>query len=218
MKKAPAFLLAAAMMLALAACGGGEASTEGSTPPADVSTPPVQESVQPSQQPSQESESAQSGEAEPQGGNTAATGQTVTLEGVDLELTIGEFQDGDKLGGDISVSTHSDTNKYFWLSGTLVNVGTETISSFGQDTMVTLVFDDTYNYEGDMIIRDDMGPFAQSEVYFWADVPPAMLERYQSVKVIFGYNDGFEDYDWEKTDYEKVMEGYDHQYTFTANS
>ena len=228
MKKAPVFLLSAAMMLSLAACGGGEAPAEGSTPPVD-STPQVQESVQPSeepvqesQQPAQETETTQaegdgSGETTAQGGNTAAVGDTVTLEGVDLELAVGEFQSGDKLGGDISVSSHSDTNKYFWLGGTVTNVGTETIDTFINDTMVTIVFDDTYHYEGSFLMRDDVGPFAVSEVYFWADVPPAMLEQYKTVKVVFGYNDGFGDYDWEKTDYEKVMKGYDHQYTFTNN-
>lgn len=218
MKKLLALMLAAAMSLSLAACGGnngpaaggsssgssdGSSSSESSVSSAGSSQDSSQE---PSQEPGKEF-------------TTAAIGEKITLEGVDIELTTGEFQsDAEKLGGNISVSTHSDSNKYFWLSGTMTNVGKETISSWGVDCMVNIVFDDDYIYEGSLNVRSDMGPFAESEVLFWADVPPAMLDRYETVKVQFAYNDGFAEYNWEAANYEKNMDGYDHKYEFVQGS
>lgn len=218
MKKLLAFMLAAAMTLSLAACGGdngpaaggsSSSSSGGSSNPGSSGSS-AGSSQDSSQEPSQEPEKEFT---------TATVGETVTLEGVDIELTTSEFQsDAEKLGGNISVSTHSDSNKYFWLLGTMTNVGKETISSWSVDCMVNIIFDDDYTYEGSLNIRDDMGPFAESEVLFWADVPPAMLDRYQTVKVQFAYNDGFADYNWEAANYEKNMDGYDHKYEFVQGS
>lgn len=218
MKKLLAFMLAAAMTLSLAACGGdngpvaggsSSSSSSGSSNPGSSGSS-AGSSQDSSQEPSQEPEKEFT---------TATVGETVTLAGVDIELTTSEFQsDAEKLGGNISVSTHSDSNKYFWLLGTMTNVGKETISSWSVDCMVNIIFDDDYTYEGSLNIRDDMGPFAESEVLFWADVPPAMLDRYQTVKVQFAYNDGFADYNWEAANYEKNMDGYDHKYEFVQGS
>lgn len=218
MKKLLAFMLAAAMTLSLVACGGdngpaaggsSSSSSGGSSNPGSSGSS-AGSSQDSSQEPSQEPEKEFT---------TATVGETVTLEGVDIELTTSEFQsDAEKLGGNISVSTHSDSNKYFWLLGTMTNVGKETISSWSVDCMVNIIFDDDYTYEGSLNIRDDMGPFAESEVLFWADVPPAMLDRYQTVKVQFAYNDGFADYNWEAANYEKNMDGYDHKYEFVQGS
>lgn len=218
MKKLLAFMLAAAMTLSLVACGGdngpaaggsSSSSSSGSSNPGSSGSS-AGSSQDSSQEPSQEPEKEFT---------TATVGETVTLEGVDIELTTSEFQsDAEKLGGNISVSTHSDSNKYFWLLGTMTNVGKETISSWSVDCMVNIIFDDDYTYEGSLNIRDDMGPFAESEVLFWADVPPAMLDRYQTVKVQFAYNDGFADYNWEAANYEKNMDGYDHKYEFVQGS
>lgn len=218
MKKLLAFMLAAAMTLSLAACGGdngpaaggsSSSSSGGSSNPGGSGSS-AGSSQDSSQEPSQEPEKEFT---------TATVGETVTLAGVDIELTTSEFQsDAEKLGGNISVSTHSDSNKYFWLLGTMTNVGKETISSWSVDCMVNIIFDDDYTYEGSLNIRDDMGPFAESEVLFWADVPPAMLDRYQTVKVQFAYNDGFADYNWEAANYEKNMDGYDHKYEFVQGS
>ena len=217
MKKLLAFMLAAAMTLSLVACGGdngpaaggsSSSSSGGSSNPGSSGSS-AGSSQDSSQEPSQEPEKEFT---------TATVGETVTLEG-DIELTTSEFQsDAEKLGGNISVSTHSDSNKYFWLLGTMTNVGKETISSWSVDCMVNIIFDDDYTYEGSLNIRDDMGPFAESEVLFWADVPPAMLDRYQTVKVQFAYNDGFADYNWEAANYEKNMDGYDHKYEFVQGS
>lgn len=214
MKKLLALMLAAATVLSLAACGGNNgpaaggssSGSSGSIDGSGSSGGPADSSQDSSQEPSQVPEKEFT---------TAAIGEKVTLEGVDIELTTGEFQsDAEKLGGNISVSTHSDSNKYFWLSGTMTNVGKETISSWSVDCMVNIIFDDDYTYEGSLNIRDDMGPFAESEVLFWADVPPAMLDRYETVKVQFAYNDGFAEYNWEAANYEKNMDGYDHKYEF----
>lgn len=215
MKKLLSLTLAAAMVLSLAACGGNpepaaNGSNPGSSSGSSVSTGSSESTPDASQEPAQEPEKEFT---------VAAIGETVTLEGVDIELTTSEFQsDAEKLGGNISVSTHSDSNKYFWLLGTMTNVGKETISSWSVDCMVNIIFDDDYTYEGSLNIRDDMGPFAESEVLFWADVPPAMLDRYKTVKVQFAYNNGFADYNWEAANYEKNMDGYDHKYEFVQGS
>lgn len=215
MKKLLSLTLAAAMALSLAACGGNpepaaNGSNPGSSSGSSVSTGSSESTPDASQEPAQEPEKEFT---------VAAIGETVTLEGVDIELTTSEFQsDAEKLGGNISVSTHSDSNKYFWLLGTMTNVGKETISSWSVDCMVNIIFDDEYTYEGSLNIRDDMGPFAESEVLFWADVPPAMLDRYKTVKVQFAYNNGFADYNWEAANYEKNMDGYDHKYEFVQGS
>lgn len=215
MKKLLSLALAAAMALSLAACGGNpepaaNGSNPGSSSGSSVPTGSSESTPDASQEPAQEPEKEFT---------VAAIGETVTLEGVDIELTTSEFQsDAEKLGGNISVSTHSDSNKYFWLLGTMTNVGKETISSWSVDCMVNIIFDDEYTYEGSLNIRDDMGPFAESEVLFWADVPPAMLDRYKTVKVQFAYNNGFADYNWEAANYEKNMDGYDHKYEFVQGS
>lgn len=215
MKKLLSLTLAAALTLSLAACGGNpepaaNGSNPGSSSGSSVSTGSSESTPDASQEPAQEPEKEFT---------VAAIGETVTLEGVDIELTTSEFQsDAEKLGGNISVSTHSDSNKYFWLLGTMTNVGKETISSWSVDCMVNIIFDDDYTYEGSLNIRDDMGPFAESEVLFWADVPPAMLDRYKTVKVQFAYNNGFADYNWEAANYEKNMDGYDHKYEFVQGS
>lgn len=220
MKKLLALILAAALALSLAACGdSGETQTETPStsipesivPTENTETEQPSDNVPPAETPSEDVEPSPTPEEE----FVAVTiGETITLEGVDVELTTAEFQSNpDKLGGYMSFSTHNDSNEYFWLSGKMTNVGTETISS-RNDVMVNIIFDDTYTYEGNLEVRDDMGPFAESEVWFWADVPPAMLERYETVKVRFAYNDGFADYDWEAADYERTFAGFDHQYEF----
>lgn len=215
MKKRFALVLAAALALSLTACGGNPNPTTSGSNPGSSSV---------SSSSNGSSESIPDASQEPTQGpkkefTVASIGETVTLEGVDIELTTSGFQsDAEKLGGNISVSTHSDSNKYFWLSGTMTNVGKETVSSWSVDCMVNIIFDDEYTYEGSLNVRDDMGPFAESEVLFWADVPPAMLDRYKTVKVQFAYNDGFEDYNWEAASFEKNMDGYDHKYEFVQGS
>lgn len=209
MKKTLSLFLALLMALTLVGCGGNNNSAPSANPiPSQEPTPSPEPT--PTPEPSLEPENEFT---------TATIGETVTLEGADVELTTGKFASGDKLGGNISVSSHSESNKYFWLSGTMTNVGTETIaSSWGIDSIVNIIFDDKYTYEGSLHVRNDMGPFGESEVLFWADVPPAMLERYQAVKVQFAYNDGFADYDWPGNNYEKKMDGYDHQYELVQGS
>lgn len=212
LKKLLSLALAAALALSLTACSGGGEKSGGDDKSSGNNSSLVGSSSSEGSQskPVEEPDTSKAGPAF----ITASIGETVTLEGVDVELSTGEFTSGDKLGGNISVSTHSDSNQYFWLTGTMTNVGAETISSFSVDSIVNIVFDDTYTYSGDIHVRNDMGPFAESEVLFWADVPPAMLERYETVKVQFAYNDGFADYDWSTHSGERTLEGYDHQYEF----
>lgn len=214
MKKILALMLAAVMALSLVSCGGND------TPNNDVgSSSSANGSGSNNTEPAQGSQEDPGPEQEPKSKATSVpAGETVALAGVDVELATGEFVFDDKLGGTISVSSHSDSNKYFWLSGTMTNTGTETISSFSIEAMVNIVFDDAYNYEGSFMLKDDIGPFAESEVFFWADVPPAMLERYKTVKVQFAYNNGFEDFNWEANNYEKTAEGFDNLYEFTSGS
>jgi hypothetical protein len=231
MKKVWLLICAAALMLCLTACGGDTSAqddntatdaqtteqTEQSTEQAEEQPEDAsEETPEPSTEETEETqEPAEETAAEPEF-TQVAIGETITLNGVDVELTTGEFLSGDKLGDGISVSTHSDSNKYFWLSGKIVNVGTEPLPGFISDTYVNIIFDDQYTYEGEFMIRnmDGLGPFAESEVYFWADVPPAMLDRYETVKVQFSYNDGFAEYDWQ-TNHEKTHAGFTNHYEFS---
>ena len=231
MKKAISLLLALTLLLALAACSGDASegtaapeTTETEAPAAPADTAEVPEEAPADEAPAADEPAAEApaaGEAadeapaeEPAAEAPAATqlalGGTASLEGVTADLAITEFQHGETLGSGISVSSHNENNEYFWLAGTLTNTGTETLSGFSIDAMVTIVFDDTYTYEGEFLMMDDIGPFAAADVYFWADVPPAMLENYGTVKVQFAYNDGFAEYDWAANDYERTLDGYDH--------
>lgn len=211
MKKRIALLLALALLLGLTACG----STKEDTEPTEEPEQTVQTETEQSEEPAEAETPEEPAEPEAPEFTQVTIGDTVTLAGVDLELTTTGFLSGDQLEEGLSISSHDPNSKYFWLEGTVINVGTETLDTLGLECAVTIVFDDTYSYDGDLMIRnmDGLGPFAESKVFFWADVPPAMLERYQTVKVQFGYNDGFGDYDWQANS-ERVVTGYTNRYEF----
>ena len=215
MKKQIALLLALMTALSLTACGSKTNDTETAKDPAEETTTQTPETPEEPEEPEVPEEPE---EPETPAFTQVNIGDTVALNGVDLELTTTQFLSGDKLGDGISVSTHSDSNQYFWLEGTIVNVGTETLNTLGLESAVSIVFDDTYTYTGELLIRnmDGLGPFAESPVYLWADVPPAMLEKYQTVKVQLGYNDGFGDYDWTANS-ERVVTGYTNRYEFVQS-
>lgn len=215
MKKQIALLLALMTALSLTACGSKTDDTETAKDPAEETTTQTPETPEEPEEPEVPEEPE---ELETPAFTQVNIGDTVALNGVDLELTTTQFLSGDKLGDGISVSTHSDSNQYFWLEGTIVNVGTETLNTLGLESAVSIVFDDTYTYTGELLIRnmDGLGPFAESPVYLWADVPPAMLEKYQTVKVQLGYNDGFGDYDWTANS-ERVVTGYTNRYEFVQS-
>ena len=236
MKKWIALLLALVLALGLVACGGTaddaaddadqtqepavteNDAEEPEAPADDADTADDADQTQEPEAPADDTaEEPEADDAAEEAGNFTQVniGDTVTLDTVGLEITTTGFQYGDEMIAGWGISDHDPSNKYFWLGGTAVNVGTETLDTLGLECTVEIVFDDTYTYTGDLLFEnlDGIGPFAQSNIYFWADVPPAMLERYQTVKVRFGFNDGFGEYDW-MANSERVVTGYTNQYEF----
>ena len=80
-----------------------------------------------------------------------------------------------------------------------------------------VIFDDKYTYEGDIRCFSgfQMDPLVENNIYFYAEVPPTILESYQTVTVRFAFNNEFAEYDYEANDYEQTLEGYDNLYEYT---
>lgn len=209
-KKFAALLLALAMVLALAACGGEPAEND---PPAPEAETP---SAAPETEPAETPEETPIAPAEPEF-TQYSVGETVQLEGAPVEITTTGFvQDLDYLHGNYSFFDHNGGDYYFWLAGTITNTGTETIEEMymSSATKVSIIFDDTYTYNGRFWMNTDVGPMSTTDICLWADVPPAMLENYESITVRFAYMEGFSHENNPSSD---DFEAYDYRCEFVSD-
>ena len=200
MKKFLALLLAMVMVLALAACGGG-----GDTPAPKEDDPPAPTTDVPPEEEPKDEEPEEPAEPEPPAADfqQVSVGETITLDFV--ELVIGEPSYGEQLKENTSVSKDSKENLFYFLPVTLVNLGGEAVS-LTNSTMVKITFDDKYSYEGYALnFGFEVLPMADTETFFYAEVPPRVLENFEKVDIQFGFTNGFEDYDWAANDYEKTV-------------
>lgn len=207
MKKFLAPLLAMVMVLALAACGGG-----GDTPAPKEDDPPAPTTDVPPEEEPKDEEPEEPAEPEPPAADfqQVSVGETITLDFV--ELVIGEPSYGEQLKENTSVSKDSKENLFYFLPVTLVNLGGEAVR-LTNSTMVKITFDDKYSYEGYALnFGSEVLPMADTETFFYAEVPPRVLENFEKVDIQFGFTNGFEDYDWEANDYEKTVERFDNRY------
>ena len=207
MKKFLALLLAMVMTLVLAACGGG-----GDTPAPKEDDPPAPTTDVPPEEEPKDEEPEEPAEPEPPAADfqQVSVGETITLDFV--ELVIGEPSYGEQLKENTSVSKGSKENLFYFLPVTLVNLGGEAVS-LTNSTMVKITFDDKYSYEGNALnFGSEVLPMADTETFFYAEVPPRVLENFEKVDIQFGFTNGFEDYDWEANDYEKTVERFDNRY------
>ena len=207
MKKFLALLLAMVMVLALAACGGG-----GDTSAPKEEDPPAPTTDVPPEEEPKDEEPEEPAEPEPPAADfqQVSVGETITLDFV--ELVIGEPSYGEQLKENTSVSKDSKENLFYFLPVTLVNLGGEAVS-LTNSTMVKITFDDKYSYEGNALnFGSEVLPMADTETFFYAEVPPRLLENFEKVDIQFGFTNGFEDYDWEANDYEKTVERFDNRY------
>lgn len=207
MKKFLALLLAMVMVFALAACGGG-----GDTPAPKEEDPPAPTTDVPPEEEPKDEEPEEPAEPEPPAADfqQVSVGETITLDFV--ELVIGEPSYGEQLKENTSVSKDSKENLFYFLPVTLVNLGGEAVS-LTNSTMVKITFDDKYSYEGYALnFGSEVLPMADTETFFYAEVPPRVLENFEKVDIQFGFTNGFEDYDWEANDYEKTVERFDNRY------
>lgn len=207
MKKFLALLLAMVMVLALAACGGG-----GDTSAPKEEDPPAPTTDVPPEEEPKDEEPEEPAEPEPPAADfqQVSVGETITLDFV--ELVIGEPSYGEQLKENTSVSKGSKENLFYFLPVTLVNLGGEAVS-LTNSTMVKITFDDKYSYEGNALnFGSEVLPMADTETFFYAEVPPRVLENFEKVDIQFGFTNGFEDYDWEANDYEKTVERFDNRY------
>ena len=207
MKKFLALLLAMVMVLALAACGGG-----GDTSAPKEEDPPAPTTDVPPEEEPKDEEPEEPAEPEPPAADfqQVSVGETITLDFV--ELVIGEPSYGEQLKENTSVSKDSKENLFYFLPVTLVNLGGEAVS-LTNSTMVKITFDDKYSYEGYALnFGSEVLPMADTETFFYAEVPPRVLENFEKVDIQFGFTNGFEDYDWEANDYEKTVERFDNRY------
>ena len=207
MKKFLALLLAMVMVLALAACGGG-----GDTSAPKEKDPPAPTTDVPPEEEPKDEEPEEPAEPEPPAADfqQVSVGETITLDFV--ELVIGEPSYGEQLKENTSVSKDSKENLFYFLPVTLVNLGGEAVS-LTNSTMVKITFDDKYSYEGYALnFGSEVLPMADTETFFYAEVPPRVLENFEKVDIQFGFTNGFEDYDWEANDYEKTVERFDNRY------
>ena len=212
MKKFLALLLAMVMVLALAACGGG-----GDTPAPKEDDPPAPTTDVPPEEEPKDEEPEEPAEPEPPAADfqQVSVGETITLDFV--ELVIGEPSYGEQLKENTSVSKDSKENLFYFLPVTLVNLGGEAVS-LTNSTMVKITFDDKYSYEGYALnFGSEVLPMADTETFFYAEVPPRVLENFEKVDIQFGFTNGFEDYDWEATEYEKTVERFDNRYQLISN-
>lgn len=207
MKKFLALLLAMVMTLVLAACGGG-----GDTPAPKEDDPPAPTTDVPPEEDPKDEEPEEPAEPEPPAADfqQVSVGETITLDFV--ELVIGEPSYGEQLKENTSVSKDSKENLFYFLPVTLVNLGGEAVR-LTNSTMVKITFDDKYSYEGYALnFGSEVLPMADTETFFYAEVPPRVLENFEKVDIQFGFTNGFEDYDWEANDYEKTVERFDNRY------
>lgn len=207
MKKFLALLLAMVMVLALAACGGG-----GDTPAPKEEDPPAPTTDVPPEEEPKDEEPEEPAEPEPPAADfqQVSVGETITLDFV--ELVIGEPSYGEQLKENTSVSKDSKENLFYFLPVTLVNLGGEAVR-LTNSTMVKITFDDKYSYKGYALnFGSEVLPMADTETFFYAEVPPRVLENFEKVDIQFGFTNGFEDYDWEANDYEKTVERFDNRY------
>lgn len=147
--------------------------------------------------------------------NTIETGDKIVLDFV--EIKIGDVDHAKEMKEEyITYQPSNEDNEFFWLSSEFTNTMGETTDLYS-GLMAQVVFDDKYTYEADFRCFDgsDMDPLVENEVYIYAEVPPAILDKYKTVKVQLGINNNFEDFDYMSHDEEKV-EYYDNLYQYEA--
>ena len=210
MKRLAALLLSAALIWALTACGGtgnAPANVSGDGEPESADVPDNSGNATESDRPDDATENVSSGDTESSvlGFQSVRFGEKIALDFV--EITPTEVNFGEKMYVSESHSySPLEGNYYFWLSCKLTNLMGDSFSL--TKIKVKLTFDGKYNYEGQALANVyDMAPLADNTIFICGQVPPAILERYQTVTFQFAFNDNFAT--WAE------LESGDHRYALT---
>lgn len=192
MKKLIALLLAAAMPLSLAACGGQEAND---APPAQADSAPVASSA--SSTPAASAPENEPAPAPEPAIEALALGTPYATE--DYEVTFNEVYMTKKC--EVSTGSHSTTyqeasegNTFLVLNTTLKNLATETMDTWSaKDTLFKAyaMYNDKYKYEqGSIIVGDkDIEPLAAKTECFTIEIPDTVADAAEPL-VIYVNIDG----------------------------
>jgi hypothetical protein len=129
----------------------------------------------------------------------------IDLDFVRIKLV--KFNSGKKLSEKKGYVTYSKSpvtgsNRLVWIRTSFKNKMTEGIELWGSKAKVIFEFDDTYRYEGDMInlyggSSKTLQPMETNKIYIIAEVPKEVLSSYSKLKVVFAFNDEFDEFDSE---------------------
>ena len=127
-------------------------------------------------------------------------GDQITLNFVEMTIkgaaTSQELYPTDT-SGVYSYYSDKENETYFYIYGTIKNVGGNSYSV--EDMNVLLTFDGKYNYRG-YVAADDGGndfygdtvkPFGQVKVYIYASIPDELINSYTTCTVKFAFHDEF---------------------------
>lgn len=148
-------------------------------------------------------------------------GDTISKDFVEMTIekaaTAQELKPTDTTGV-YSYMADRDGETYFYLTGTIKNIGTDSYSV--EEMKIEFCFDDKYNYSG-YVKADDGGndfygdyvkPFGSVKYYIYASIPDELISSYSNCVIRFafaddfGYKSSFDDFD-----------EYDHRYEIKLN-
>lgn len=151
---------------------------------------------------------------------TVNYGDTISTDFV--EMTIESIQNAEALyptdtSGVYSYMSDQDGEKYFYLKGSLKNIGGNAYSS--ENIVAEICFDDKYNYRaylkaddgGNDFYGDYVKPFGSIIYYIYASIPDELLDSYSECTIKFGFKENF------KGSYYDDFEECDYLYQITAS-
>lgn len=196
MKRMVSLLLALLLMVSLAACGGGE-----TTPPAEEDPAKTEAPAEPTAAPLEQ----------------VSCGDTISLDFVEIKLGsevnwATEIKEKTNSNTSYTTSAQQPGTVLFWLPAVLKNLNGESYDIWANGhSMVKVIFDGKYTYEGDLysLITNTMDPLLEKNIYIRAEVPQEVAETYQTVSIQFAFDENFAvPDDW----YERELEDYTYCY------
>lgn len=201
MKKITTLILAFSMCASLCACGisgNNKVSSDNST----LVENKVDENI-----------SSESSNIETKNFQNVNIGENISLDFV--EMTFDKVSSSQELkptdtSGVYSYFKDKENEQYFYLSGTMKNIGGEKYDV--ENVVAEIIFDDKYTYTA-IIAADDGGndfygeyvkPFGSVKYYLYSSVPDELLSQYSSVTFKLGFKQNFSgsNYDdFEECDY-----------------
>lgn len=127
-------------------------------------------------------------------------GDKIALDFVEMTLdkiTSAEEMKPTDTNGVYSYMSDKEGEKYFYLFGTIKNIGAESYSV--ENIVAEVLIDDKYKYNayikaddgGNDFYGDYVKPFGSVKYYLYASIPDELMAQYKTATISFGFSENF---------------------------